>query len=169
VTGNQAAVLGRHRFEMTMRRLAIQIVGILVVASCGAGAIPGSDSTTTSSTLPGASTTTVTQIEETSTMPADQPSTVEAATADLAQRLEVSPDDITVVKDEKVTWPDGSLGCPDPSMSYTQALVEGSQVVLSHGDRYYDYHAGPDGVPFLCPSSEKDDGYQFVPKPGFND
>ncbi len=86
----------------------------------------------------------------------------------LATDLKVTPGLITVVKAEAVTWPDGSLGCPEPDTSYTQALVDGTQVVLQYQERKYDYHAGSDGVPFLCPSSEKDGGYEFVPPPGFD-
>jgi hypothetical protein len=41
--------------------------------------------------------------------------------------------------------------------------------VLGHDDRVYVYHAGADGEPFLCPSDEKDGGYEFLPPPGFND
>jgi SAM-dependent methyltransferase len=33
-------------------------------------------------------------------------------------------DAVTVVTVERVTWPDGSLGCPDPDQMYTMALVE---------------------------------------------
>jgi hypothetical protein len=91
------------------------------------------------------------------------------AVEDLAVRLGVSADAITVVKSEPVTWSDGSLGCPQPGMSYTQAIVDGFQVVLSHEDRLFDYHAGAEGEPFLCASPAKDGGYDFVPSPGFND
>jgi hypothetical protein len=54
-------------------------------------------------------------------------------------------------------------------MFYTQAIVEGFQVLLEADGRIYDYHAGADGVPFLCPSEEDDGGYDFVPPPGFHD
>jgi hypothetical protein len=46
---------------------------------------------------------------------------------------------------EPVTWPDGSLGCPDPGMMYTQALVEGYRVTLLAGDLTYDYRVGRGG------------------------
>lgn len=94
---------------------------------------------------------------------------VAPARADLAERLRVPPEEIEVVTAEQVTWPDGSLGCPEPGMSYTQALVEGSKVILGHDDRVYVYHAGADDQPFLCPSEDKDGGHDFVPPPGFNE
>jgi hypothetical protein len=35
-----------------------------------------------------------------------------------------------VVQAEAVTWPDGALGCPEPGIVYTQALVPGYWVVV---------------------------------------
>jgi hypothetical protein len=40
---------------------------------------------------------------------------------------------------EEVEWSDGSLGCPEPGMLYTQALVPGYRVVLGLDGRDYDY------------------------------
>ncbi|MFQ5522465.1 MAG: hypothetical protein ACE5F5_02660 [Acidimicrobiia bacterium] len=79
---------------------------------------------------------------------------VELARADLAERLGLEESAIEVVLAELVTWSDGSLGCPQPGMMYTQALVEGSRVVLQVEGRFYDYHAGTDGEPFLCEGEE---------------
>jgi hypothetical protein len=93
---------------------------------------------------------------------------VEAAIDDLASRLGVEPRTIRLISSETVTWPDGSLGCPEPERSYTQAQVGGYRVVLNHAERAYDYHAGPDGSPFLCPTAERDGGYDFIPPPGFD-
>ena len=58
---------------------------------------------------------------------------------------------ITVQSAQRVTWRDGSLGCPDPQMQYTQALVPGWRVILRVGDLTYDYHAATNGQVFLCP------------------
>jgi hypothetical protein len=102
-------------------------------------------------------------------MPGNELPLVAPAIADLAGRLGVSPGDIEVVSAEEVTWPDGSLGCPEPGMSYTQALVNGAKVVLRYEDRVYVYHAGADAKPFLCPSDDKDGGHDMVPPPGYND
>ena len=91
---------------------------------------------------------------------------VEPALLDLARRLKVSEDPIEVLEVEKVTWPDGSLGCPQPDQMYTQALVEGHRIVLGHGERAFLYHSGGDALPFLCESDEIDGGYGFIPPPG---
>ena len=99
----------------------------------------------------------------------EQPPIVAPAREDLARRLRVDPEDLEVVSVEEVTWPDGSLGCPEPGMAYTEALVEGSKVVLGYDERVYVYHAGDDDQPFLCPSDDKDGGYEFLPPPGLNE
>ncbi len=149
----------------TMRFTTGLTVLAVTLAACGAGLdSPAVDETSTSATTP-------TTENETTTMPTseqEQLPIVAPARADLAQQLGVEPDELEVVSAEEVTWPDGSLGCPEPGMSYTQALVEGSKVVLGHDDRVYVYHAGDDGQPFLCPSEDKDGGHEMVPPPGYN-
>ena len=73
---------------------------------------------------------------------------VVAAVDDLAEHLGIESDAVTVLQAVAVTWPDGSLGCPAPGMMYTQALVDGTFVLLEAGGRQYQYHGG-DPL-FLC-------------------
>jgi hypothetical protein len=75
---------------------------------------------------------------------------VDAALTDLSQRLGIVENQVEVRSFARVTWSDGSLGCPKPGEVYTQALVEGSRVILAHDGDTYDYHAGSDDEPFLC-------------------
>jgi hypothetical protein len=70
--------------------------------------------------------------------------------ADAAQRLSVAVVDVEVVRAEAVTWPDGSLGCPEPGIVYTQALVPGYWVVVEADERQLDYRAGRRGSFLLC-------------------
>jgi hypothetical protein len=73
------------------------------------------------------------------------------AVDDLAQRLGVQPDEITVVSGEVVTWPDAGLGCHEPGRMYAQVLVDGARIVLAHGGRKFSYHTGGrTSTPFLC-------------------
>ena len=76
------------------------------------------------------------------------------AVADLSRRLDVDPADITVVSAEEVTWRDGSIGCPQPGMLYTQALTNGTRVVLEAEGQRYQYHAGGRRSAFLCENPE---------------
>lgn len=87
-------------------------------------------------------------VEEKPQTEVDSPSAL--AITDLSNRLGISGNDIEVVTEEKVTWRDGSLGCPQPGMMYTQALVEGALIVLRAGGRDYSYHAGAGKPPFYC-------------------
>jgi len=59
----------------------------------------------------------------------------------------------TVEVAQSVTWPDGSLGCPQPGMMYTQMVVPGYHVVLALDGTKYDYRIGLGGTPSLCESS----------------
>lgn len=150
-------------------RIPLRILGlvaVLALAACGSDDVvePGVDETTTTTVT----TTTTMATTTTPETPMQEEDTVEAAIGDLATRLRISPDEIELIDHREVQWPDGSIGCPEEGMFYTQAIVEGSQVLLGAGDRIYDYHAGSDGVPFLCESDEDDGGYDFVPPPGFH-
>jgi len=79
-------------------------------------------------------------------------SVTEAALADAATRTGLEPDALKVLSAEVVTWSDGSLGCPQPGMMYTQALVPGYRVRIQAGGQVLDYHAGRSGQPTLCPA-----------------
>jgi len=70
--------------------------------------------------------------------------------ADLAERTQASREEMVVMRDQAVTWRDGSLGCPQPGMMYTQALVPGYWVVLQVGEKEYDYRASESGHFVLC-------------------
>lgn len=74
----------------------------------------------------------------------------EQAIDDLAARLEVVTSEITVHAGVLVVWPDTSLGCPQPGMSYAQVLTDGSVIELEHDGRYFRYHTGGERGPFVC-------------------
>jgi hypothetical protein len=78
---------------------------------------------------------------------------LQAMIDDLAGRLGLAQGAIEVVEAQEVTWPDGSMGCPEPGMVYTMALVEGYRVVLESGGLEYPYHAARSGYYFLCEQS----------------
>lgn len=76
---------------------------------------------------------------------------IQAALADAARRTGIDVAALTVSSAERVTWLDGSLGCPEPDMMYTQALVSGYRIRIEAGGETLDYHAGTRGAPLLCP------------------
>lgn len=82
--------------------------------------------------------------------PAPMAALVEGAIADLAGRLGVAAESIAVEGLHAVVWSDGSIGCPQPGMLYTQALVEGALIVLGAGGARYRYHSAEGRPAFLC-------------------
>lgn len=58
--------------------------------------------------------------------------------------------DIEVLRAESLIWSDGSLGCGKAGEMYTQALVPGYRVILSHAGRQFDYRATEKGFFRLC-------------------
>ncbi len=76
----------------------------------------------------------------------------EAARADAARRTGLPLAEVRVVSAESVTWRDGSLGCPEPGMAYTDALVPGYRIRVAAGTQELDYHASRGGQLVLCPA-----------------
>src|SRR4030095_8763773 len=62
-----------------------------------------------------------------------------------AALAKVARDKVAMVRAEPVVWSDGSLGCPEPGMEYTQALVNGYWVVINAAGQTYDFRVGRDG------------------------
>jgi hypothetical protein len=79
------------------------------------------------------------------------PRHIQAALADAARRTGIEVAALKVASAERVTWLDGSLGCPEPDVMYTQALVPGYRIRIEAGGETLDYHAGTRGAPLLCP------------------
>jgi hypothetical protein len=73
-----------------------------------------------------------------------------AVVADAAKRFNVPESSVVVARAEQVTWPDGSLGCPEPGMMYTQALVPGFRVVAKTSAGELSYHTDSSGTVRNC-------------------
>ena len=80
-------------------------------------------------------------------VPAD---VLDAITSEAAERAGVEPSEVTIRTAEAVTWSDGSLGCPEPGMMYTQALVPGYRVVVEVGGDEMNFHASERGDFQFC-------------------
>lgn len=66
---------------------------------------------------------------------------VDRAVDDLAERMEIDRNQITVAAVEPVNWPDTSLGCPRPDMMYAQVITPGYRILLSYEGQTYEYHS----------------------------
>jgi hypothetical protein len=71
---------------------------------------------------------------------------------DLSGRTGTTIEKINVIQAQSIVWNDGALGCPQPGMMYTMALVPGYRVILEVGNQKYDYHAAETGYFFVCES-----------------
>lgn len=78
----------------------------------------------------------------------------EQARDDLAQWSGIAADQIAISSAQAVTWPDSSLGCPQPGMAYAQVLTPGYLIRLEAGGRVYEYHAGRNSDAFYCADPE---------------
>lgn len=82
---------------------------------------------------------------------------VVAALADAAQRTGMPTSQLQVQSAESVIWRDGSLGCSQPGLAHTQALVPGLRVRIRAGDAVLDYHAGRNGLVSFCPTGRAEE------------
>lgn len=169
-----------------MRKPAAFVALAALVAACAAPADPVAEpdpttSTTnsTTTTISGAEATTTTEVPTLQSVPrsdAELLTLAKAARADLATHLGIAEDEIAITSAATVVWNDGSVGCPQPGMSYTQALVDGARFTLIYDDATYSYHLGGDGL-FLC-EAPADDSFtvskdysgdlEMTPPPGFD-
>jgi len=97
--------------------------------------------------------------------PLELSSVTEAAVADIVTRMGIDPTAVEVLVSERVTWPDGRLGCIDLSLPYTLEPVEGYRVVLENDGQLFHFHAGSDATPKLCESLTERAGGPGTPEP----
>lgn len=69
---------------------------------------------------------------------------------DVIRRSGADPSTVKLIRDESVTWSDGSLGCPRPGEAYTQATVAGFWIVFDVAGRQFDYRSDGRGSFRLC-------------------
>lgn len=129
--------------------ISLALLLSLTMGSCGP--IPPTLSTALPDSPTLGESTPMTPLQQTPAF-TDMQSLINKATQDLAQRLAVSTDQIKIVEASKVTWGDGSLGCPQKGMAYIEMLISGYLVVLEVDNKQYEYHSGKDGNLSYCQS-----------------
>jgi len=70
---------------------------------------------------------------------------------DLASRLGVEADKITLVKTAEMLWLNAALGCPRPGVFYPSGRVSGFQIWLEVEGTEYIYNTDFNGTVILCP------------------
>ena len=139
----------------------LPLVLVLFTAACAASSGASADVTAT----PNPSRPVRSAPELSTVPPSDAPMTGEVPAdvladlvTDAARRTNTEPDAVEVIQAEAVTWNDGSLGCPEPGMVYTQALVDGYQVILQAGDEELDYRVSAAGGFRICENGGRPSG-----------
>lgn len=140
----------------------VMICSVLLVA-CAANAAeprPGTDASagTASPTTGRAPPTRIPDPVESTLAPQGAPVTTaempgevrRAVVEDAARRFKVEPSAVVLTRAEQVTWPDGSLGCPEPGRMYTQMLVAGYRVVAKTAAGEMTYHTDTRGNLVNC-------------------
>lgn len=75
---------------------------------------------------------------------------IETAAEDLANRFSIASDQIQLQEALEMTWPDSSLGCPNPSSMYMQVLTPGYLIRLQTPDSTFEYHTDKRGSVVYC-------------------
>jgi hypothetical protein len=83
----------------------------------------------------------------------DLPAAVQMASQNLASKLGISVDAITVMTFETVDWPDGCLGVPQKGVMCTQMITPGYKVTLEANQKQYIYHTNQDGTSMILEPS----------------
>jgi hypothetical protein len=91
------------------------------------------------------------------------PELQEKITADLEARSGAPRATFTLVRAEPMIWSDGSLGCPQPGLFYTQVLEEGYWIVWQVDGREYDYRATQRGTFILCEKGTREVADELPP------
>jgi hypothetical protein len=66
-------------------------------------------------------------------------SLIDPVVAEIARVSGVPADQVAVLSASSVSFPDGSLGCPQPGMAYTQVMTDGYKIVATAAGATYDY------------------------------
>ena len=83
---------------------------------------------------------------------------IDSILSDVATATGTDVAEVTVIQSESKRWSSGALGCPEPGQMYTQAIVDGYQVVIEYGEERFDYRATVDGFFRLCTGPGADPG-----------
>lgn len=156
-----AVAATRLAYDRQMKLLIGAVVALLAFSACTS--LPGSTPRTSLPTIPASPTVPPDDVTTPPdlTIPPDMTIPPELgdvpveiyrqAAEQAAAAAGATLDDVTIVRAERVTWNDGSLGCPEPGQMYTQALVPGFWLVLRAGDQQFDFRASERGELKLCP------------------
>src|SRR5262245_13332630 len=128
-------------------RVVLATALALLVAACSAGA--GATAPPASATRPPLITIppSPSSSPESSIVP---PELLDPVLADAAQRTGADPSAVQVVEAAATSWNNGALGCPERGVLYTQAIVDGYQVIVEANGQKLDYRVPDQGGFKVC-------------------
>ena len=133
---------------------ALSLLAVITLAACGSNS-PGPSSAPSVEPSVAASEPSGTPSPGPASAAPEHPAAiVDPIVADAAALAGVDEAAVTILSYEEVTWPDGSLGCPQPDMGYIQVLIDGYKVVVLAGGVEYDYRGSGIGEFVLCPAAQ---------------
>ena len=147
------SALSKQRYDRGASGVALALAAILAFAASGAEPDEPRQTETrivTLSMMASPSTT-----GETPSMKGQLPQGIlDPILKEAARLANVDRDQLVIARAESVVWNDGSLGCPEPGMMYTQALVNGYWVIIEAAGRTFDFRVGSGGSFRLCPAGQ---------------
>lgn len=156
-----------------MRRpchLAVALLGAIVgLMACASPQVPSSPPTSTFWPSPPPAEQPLPSISPVPPLPTTPPSDVSDVVAWAVEALHAALDipaaDISPLEIIPVLWSDSSLGCPQPNVAYTPAIVPGYRVTLVVGDQTYQVHTDLEGNAIVCLGAESTLGTGTAPDP----
>jgi|SRR5215204_3078212 len=125
----------------------VMFAALLVVAACSASGGVGGGSGPVGASAPSADDPGEPGASGGTSLPA---AIIDPIVADAAARLGVDPSMVKIVTAEARTYGDGSLDCPRPREMYTQAVVDGYQVIVEVNGTQLDYRGSAPGQFRIC-------------------
>jgi hypothetical protein len=160
----------KRRVAMRIRWILLISLFTLVLAGCGGSAAPPGQSQDPGALSPqelftetpsqSGNPIQLVSTEEAATMPSISLSAdkfIQIATKDLASRLKIDIQQISVVEAVEFTWPNAALGCPSPDKVYATVKVPGYRVRLNANGNEYRYNMDQTGQFVLCADPSSDD------------
>jgi hypothetical protein len=68
----------------------------------------------------------------------------------VAEHTGIPAEQLTVVAQEEVDWPDSSMGCPQPGLNYLQVITPGVRILVEGAGRTFYVHGDTQAHLFLC-------------------
>jgi hypothetical protein len=151
---------------MNIRWFLLLSLPALVLAGCGSSlqvsAKQSTDSTSANTqataTEAGENPIQLASTPETTDMTSNPPSAdkfINLAMQDLADRLKIDINQVSLTEATEILWPNAALGCPSPGKVYATGRVPGYRIRLQANETEFVYNTDLTGQIILCPQLDE--------------